>query len=114
MLGIRKVFISQEELSLMAKSEQKNVINIDIGSIEPVYSNMVNIIHGPFDFTINFVQVSPPTGTVVSRVIMSPQHAKAFLNALNDNIRKYENVHGKIPEAPRQGGPHEPTVGFMN
>jgi hypothetical protein len=99
---------------LVGKEEQKNVININIGSMEPVYSNMVNIIHGPFDFTINFVQVSPPTGTVVSRVIMSPQHTKAFLNALTDNIRKYENSFGKITEAPRQGGPAEPTVGFMN
>lgn len=101
-------------MSQVGKEDQKNVININIGSIEPVYSNMVNIIHGPFDFTINFVQVSPPTGTVVSRVIMSPQHAKAFLNALNDNIRKYESSFGEIVEAPRQSGPSGPTIGFMN
>jgi hypothetical protein len=98
----------------VAKNEQKNVINIDIGKIDPVYSNMVNIIHGPFDFTINFAQISPPTGTAVARVIMSPQHAKAFLNALNDNVRKYEDVHGKIPDAPHQSGPAAPNVGFMN
>lgn len=98
----------------MAKEEQKNVINIDIASMEPVYSNMVNIIHGPYDFTFNFVKISPPTGDVVSRVMMSPQHAKALLNALQENIRKYESVYGKIAEASQQNAPTGPTIGFMN
>ncbi len=97
----------------MSKDDQKNVINIDMGSIDPVYSNMVNLIHGPYDFTFNFLQVSPPTGKVVARIMMSPQHAKAFLNALADNIRKYENSHGEIKvAAPRPGGPTEPLIGF--
>ncbi len=97
----------------MGKDDQKNVINIDMNSVEPVYSNMVNLIHGPFDFTFNFLQVSPPTGKVCSRVMMSPEHAKAFLNALTDNIRKYEAVHGEIKvAAPRSGGPTEPQIGF--
>ncbi|MFA5866496.1 MAG: DUF3467 domain-containing protein [Actinomycetota bacterium] len=96
----------------MGKDDQKNVINIDMGSVEPVYSNMVNIIHGPFDFTVNFLQVSPPTGKVATRVMMSPQHAKAFLNALADNIRKYENTHGEIKLAAPQPGLNEPKIGF--
>ena len=39
---------------------------------------------------------------VVSRVIMSPEHAKRLLAALNDNIRKYESQFGTI-ELPGQG-----------
>jgi hypothetical protein len=101
-------------MSLMAKDEQKNVINIDLTGIDPVYANMVNIIHGPYDFTFNFIKVSPPTGNVVSRVMMSPQHAKALLNALKENIRKYENSFGEIKEAPRQSAPTGPTIGFIN
>lgn len=98
----------------MVKEEQKNVINIDLTGVDPVYSNMVNIIHGPFDFTFNFVKVSPPTGDVVARVMMSPQHAKALLKALQENIGKYENSFGEIKDTPDRPAPSGPTIGFVN
>ncbi len=39
---------------------------------------------------------------VVQGVVMSPQHAKATLRALERNIEEYEAQHGEIPviEAP--------------
>ncbi len=35
---------------------------------------------------------------VVSRVITSPQHAKALLRSLAENVARYEETFGPIPE----------------
>jgi hypothetical protein len=35
---------------------------------------------------------------------MAPQHAKAFLGALNDNIKKFEAKHGEITMPNRNEG----------
>ena len=37
-----------------------------------------------------------PKAKVYARVIKAPQHAKSFLLALQDNIKKYEAQHGEI------------------
>jgi hypothetical protein len=33
---------------------------------------------------------------VKSRVILTPEHAKRLLNALQDNVNKYERQYGEI------------------
>jgi hypothetical protein len=38
----------------------------------------------------------PPKGVVKAIVSLTPQHTKRFLNALKDNIRKYEQTFGEI------------------
>ena len=30
--------------------------------------------------------------------MLTPQHAKRFLKALNDNIQRFENAHGEIKD----------------
>jgi len=37
-------------------------------------------------------------------VIMSPGHMKRTVSALQDNLKKYEEVIGKIQEAPQPKG----------
>jgi hypothetical protein len=39
-----------------------------------------------------------PKGKVKSRVIMTPQNAKRFLKALQDNMAKYEDHFGPIED----------------
>ena len=60
-----------------------------------------------FYFTGNkhFTKILPGVtkARVHSRIIMAPQHSKAFLSALKDNIARYENEHGKIV-SPEQDG----------
>jgi hypothetical protein len=43
---------------------------------------------------------------VHARIITTPQHAKLLLNALKENIEKYEKTFGeiKIQGEPSQGG----------
>lgn len=61
-----------------------------------------------------------PKAQVVSRVIMTPEHAKRLLLALSDNISKYESQNGEIrlgsPNLPKNtipfgfGGPNTPEA----
>jgi hypothetical protein len=52
--------------------------------------------------------VAPPAGTVTARVIVSPGHMKRVLEALRDNIAKYEKSFGTIQIAEEPAG----KIGF--
>jgi hypothetical protein len=75
-------------------------INIELGEkeAEGVYSNLAIITHSPAEFVIDFTRVLPgvPKARVHARVIMTVQHAKLLLRALEDNIAKYEMKFGEI------------------
>ncbi|MDH5794287.1 MAG: DUF3467 domain-containing protein [Candidatus Bathyarchaeota archaeon] len=71
--------------------------------LEPVFSNFANINHKDDVFTFTFCHMFPiparkpiAKGTAKAVATMTPQHAKRFLNALSDNIRKYEQRFGEI------------------
>jgi hypothetical protein len=50
-----------------------------------------------------------PKANVKSRIILTPEHAKRLLQALQENIAKYENQHGNIKN-PSEFMP--PIIGF--
>jgi hypothetical protein len=79
---------------------QHQQINIELGEAEAegVYSNLVLITHSPAEFVFDFARVLPgkPKAKVYARIIKAPQHAKSFMMALQDNIKKYEAQHGEI------------------
>jgi len=86
--------------------EKKMQIKIEIDDVtaQGVYSNMAFIAHSESEFIMDFLFLQPAhgKGRVRSRVITSPSHAKKFLKALEDNIKKYEKNFGQIkePKAP--------------
>ena len=48
---------------------------------------------------LDFALLQPQGGAlVVSRIVTSPQHAKALLRSLAENIARYEEAFGPIPE----------------
>jgi hypothetical protein len=63
------------------------------------YSNLVMITHSPSEFILDFIAVMPgvPKAKVAKRMILTPDHAKRLLNALQDNVTRYEKEHGMIP-----------------
>lgn len=69
------------------------------------YANLALITHSSSDFILDFARILPglPKPSVRSRVIMAPEHAKRLLQALQENIYKYEQVFGKI-QIPNQPG----------
>lgn len=80
--------------------QQGQQINIELGEkeAEGIYSNLAIISHSPAEFVMDFTRILPgvPRARVHARIIMTPQHARLFLNALEDNIAKYERQYGEI------------------
>lgn len=78
----------------------QNEINIELSEevAQGVYSNLAVISHSSSEFVIDFVRIMPgvPKAQVKSRIILTPEHAKRLLNALEDNIKKFENNNGTI------------------
>ena len=63
-----------------------------------VYSNFAIISHSSSEFVVDFATLLPgvPKATVRSRVMLAPEHAKRLVQALQDNIVRYENQFGQI------------------
>tara|TARA_B100000900_G_C20257949_1_gene584756 strand:- start:192 stop:518 length:327 start_codon:yes stop_codon:yes gene_type:complete len=84
------------------EKNKKNIQQINIELDEKIssgeYSNFVVVTHSQAEFVMDFTRILPgvPKAKVHSRIIMAPQHAKAFLGALNENIKKFESKHGEI------------------
>lgn len=63
------------------------------------YSNLAFIGHSSSEFILDFASVlpgQPNMANIQSRVIMSPEHTKRLLFALQENIQRYEAQFGKI------------------
>jgi hypothetical protein len=62
------------------------------------YSNLVMITHSDTEFIFDFIAVMPgvPEAKVVKRMILTPEHAKRLMDALGENIKKFEQEHGDI------------------
>lgn len=82
------------------KKKKGKPIEIELTKDEAsgTYSNLVMITHSPSEFVFDFIAMMPgvPKAKVVKRMILTPDHAKRLANALNENLRKYENEHGQI------------------
>lgn len=63
------------------------------------YSNVMQIMHTKEEFVMDFLNVFPPTGTLNSRIIVSPGHFKRMVKAVQENLEKYESTFGKIEES---------------
>jgi hypothetical protein len=85
----------------MSEQQQpNNQLNLEISEevAEGQYANLAIITHSHAEFVVDFVNVMPgtPKSRVKARIILTPQHAKRLLNALEDNLQKFEDAHGQI------------------
>ena len=81
------------------QATHKNVqIQVSEEISQGIYSNLSIINHTDAEFVLDFVYLQPnvPKGKVLSRVIMTPEHAKRFMIAMQDNINKFEGKFGMI------------------
>ena len=80
------------------KKSSPNQLNIELPEevAEGIYSNLAIISHSNSEFVVDFIRLMPnvPKAKVKSRIVLTPQHAKRLLRALNDNVEKYEAQHG--------------------
>lgn len=103
-------------------SEKKPVqVQIDLpADLEPIYSNLAMISHSHSEFFIDLACMLPnlPKAKVHTRVVSTPTNTKLLLQALAENVRKYEAQFGEI-EIPKPGSniPGHPRLtkeGFMD
>jgi len=90
------------------EEQNENQLNIELSEeiAEGVYSNLAIITHSNSEFVLDFIRVMPgvPKARVKSRIILTPEHAKRLLSALQDNIEKYESINGRIKVQPDHPG----------
>lgn len=85
---------------MQEQNANANQLQIELSEemAEGIYSNLAIITHSNSEFVIDFVRVMPgiPKAKVKSRIVLTPDHAKRLLAALNDNINKFEEMNGNI------------------
>ena len=101
-----------EEAKKQAPQDGQMNVELSEQMAEGVYSNLAIINHSPTEFVVDFIQMMPgvPKAKVKSRIVITPQHAKRFLNALQDNVTRFEQQFGAIkdieqPKIPLNFGP---------
>ncbi len=89
----------------MEQIQQQIQIKASDEKLKGEYSNVMQILHTKEEFVLDFMNVFPPTGTLNSRVILSPGHFKRMVSAMEENLKKYEEVNGpiEVAEAPKSG-----------
>ena len=80
--------------------EVKLQIDIDDVTAQGAYCNFAIVNHSDAEFVVDFIYLQPmqPKAKVRSRIITTPKHAKKLVSALLENIKRYEEKFGPIPE----------------
>lgn len=99
------------------QNQPKNQIqvNIEPDKVAAQYSDSAYITQNTFGFIFDFAQNIPQLKTlkIVSRIAVSPQHAKALLGLMQKQIKAYEDKHGTINLSPAmQAEVEKQPIGF--
>ena len=82
--------------------EEKKELQIELSPevAEGIYSNLAVISHSSSEFVIDFARMMPGVAKapVKARIVLTAEHAKRLLLALQDNMNKYEKQYGTILE----------------
>lgn len=89
--------------------EQQIQIKADDQVLKGVYCNTMQVTHTKEEFVLDFINLLPPSGQFVSRVITSPAHLKRIVSALETNLKIYEKSFGAVKESEE---PSENRIGF--
>jgi len=84
--------------------QQGRKVNLELpANLNTIYANAVVISQTHSEIVLDFVQIMPndPRARVLSRIVMTPPNAKAFLQALGVNLERYEQLHGVISLPPQ-------------
>ncbi len=78
--------------------ERQIKIEISDEVADGIYANTAFIASNKSEFILDFARYLPGNtrGKVVSRVVMNPINAKAFLKALSESVERYEKDYGAI------------------
>ncbi|GBU07481.1 hypothetical protein AwDysgo_08120 [Bacteroidales bacterium] len=112
-IGLSNLQIIKYKYNYNMNKEQNQGIQIELSDeiAQGTYVNLAIIAHSSSEFVVDFVRIVPsvPKAKVKSRIILTPEHAKRLMFALEENIRKYENQFGEINVLEQQFNP--PIIG---
>lgn len=82
----------------MEEKKQQFDIELNREVAQGTYSNLSIISHSSSEFIVDFIRIMPgmPKAEVKSRIILTPEHAKRLLLALQDNVRRFERITGRL------------------
>ncbi len=90
----------QQPIADQDQAQDPNQLSVELSEemAEGVFCNLAMIAHSNGEFVLDFIRVMPglPKAKVKSRVVVTPEHALRLLNALQDNIGRYEETFGPI------------------
>jgi hypothetical protein len=75
-----------------------------------VMATGVIVLDSPTEFVVDFMQGLARPLRVAARVVMAPPVMEQFVNALRDNIAKFEQRYGAIPPLPKPPTDRRPTI----
>lgn len=61
-----------------------------------VYANGAMVTHSNEEFVLDFGLIVGASGSIVSRVILSPAQAKRLAVVLQDHVGRFEHAHGAV------------------
>ena len=95
----------------MNKPTSQIKVDIDPQVVEGTYSNLAFCHLSASEFILDFARLmpGPPQAKVHSRIILTPQAAKAVARLLQDNVKRFEEQNGEIKMA---GSDHAAPIGF--
>ena len=108
----------------MADEEQQTEFEVQVPpEIEAgEYANFLMVWHTPHEFTLDFAVMQPSQSTegpvkvpcrVVSRIRIPPAVMLDIINAMSENVGRYQQSFGEIHRPVPQGGgepqPYDPT-----
>ncbi len=98
--GTRRKKMEEEKKTTPVSQPGQVQIEIDEQTAQGIYVNLAMLTHNETEFVFDFIYLQPqtPKAKVRARIITSPLHAKRFLKALEDNLKKYEAHFGQLPE----------------
>ena len=75
-------------------------VEMDDVTAQGIYSNLAGVTHSETEFIFDFLflQPSQPKAKLRARIISSPVHTKRLMAALVENIKRYEERFGVVPE----------------
>lgn len=89
--------MEKKEIQIKAKDED----------LKGVYANLMIVSHTKEEFCLDFINAfNPPI--LVARILTSPAHLKRMIEALKENMGKYEEKFGKVEPAKET----ETPIGF--
>ncbi len=93
---------------------KQNQIQVELSDeiAQGTYANLVVIAHSASEFILDFIRIVPGVSKakVQSRIILTPDNAKRLLMALQDNVRKFDEM-SKNPVLNHPFGDFFPPIG---